>query len=959
MFFQKSNGVFMRKKLYSILPLAVFLVMLLGAGNLKAQVPAAPFNFEVGMQYAQGIAALSLHYSCENINNVDSFKVYLAYGTGDTIVFTPIRSYTPGMDSVTNNRRHYWFSMQLGIGCYSMKLSAINEFGEGPASNVSTFCIENLPPSVAIITQPIFTAVRGQLYTYDVNAVASNGGEIVYSLVTAPDDMTINPTTGVITWTPGLDSPNAVTVVVRARIDGTEIFVNQSFTINVQYCSIPPIIIGHVRYENQQLVPNGIVGAVRISDNDTMYRIVEYHNGYYTITLDEGCYKLKTSSNLTYLEWWENSENYANADSICLACGDTLEINFVVTAIENSQIVFTSQPVISGVVGMPYTYDANAVKLINNTIDSGAIMRYSLFHSPQTMTINEETGLINWTPLEPGTYTVKIKAWQQGNPNKSTYQEFVITVRNCANAPQIIGFIRNEDGEPMQYGTVFAFRRQDIENNNFDNPIVTEVNSGENFRGFFSFFLDEGDYYLFFNGNMFYEEWWENSANISNATYISLECGEITDTLNVVVEERLLPQTYTVAGQVRRQSDSSLVPAGIIEFRAFTPSGAAGPVYRFGFQGGMYSVNLSNQYQYIVRAIPGLNGATSNLLPLFWNQKIDPTEADMLILTSNVDGINFYLPQRPVYNNAIHGDVVANNNLEESLPSFVVAYLVATDGDNEDYIYYAFAGESSTDSVNAGRYTISNIIPGEYVIFAFAFNQQFIPGYYRANQVAALNWQNATRITVGENDTIFEKIIRLPRFDPPSGIRRIRGRVVRNGGITMKVTDSPLSSDTPVQGANVYLTNSIGTVVGFATSDTEGNYEINNIPDGAYTIQFDRIGLIPAETEVVLNAENSDINVNIELNYNTTGIDEQDDSHSVLIFPNPASNSITIDLNDVGERVNISIFNLQGEEMLFKSIDNSGSTSVTLDTRNLNSGSYIIKVSSAGKNTQSLIQIIK
>ena len=87
---------------------------------------------------------------------------------------------------------------------------------------------QNHPP---IITSTAGTsATKGQPYSYDVNATDSDGDIPVYSLTNNPSGMTINFSTGLITWTPTATGSFGVTVKAS---DG-ELFDTQSFTVTVE-----------------------------------------------------------------------------------------------------------------------------------------------------------------------------------------------------------------------------------------------------------------------------------------------------------------------------------------------------------------------------------------------------------------------------------------------------------------------------------------------------------------------------------------------------------------------------------------------------------------------------------------------------------------------------------------------------------------------------------------------------
>ncbi|GAI96153.1 unnamed protein product, partial [marine sediment metagenome] len=83
---------------------------------------------------------------------------------------------------------------------------------------------------------PITTTTLGVEYIYDVNATDSDSDTLTYSLTTKPTDMTINPSTGLISWTPTAKGDSGVVVEVS---DGSLTDL-QSFTISV--VNQPPVI---------------------------------------------------------------------------------------------------------------------------------------------------------------------------------------------------------------------------------------------------------------------------------------------------------------------------------------------------------------------------------------------------------------------------------------------------------------------------------------------------------------------------------------------------------------------------------------------------------------------------------------------------------------------------------------------------------------------------------------------
>lgn len=116
--------------------------------------------------------------------------------------------------------------------------------GGRPAKNLA--CLQPFNPTVIPAVAPVFTttptliAKENVPYSYTVEAFDGDGDTVSYSLTTAPAGMTINATTGVINWVPGLNQSGNKNVTVRA-MDATTLFANQSFTIAVSD-NIKPVI---------------------------------------------------------------------------------------------------------------------------------------------------------------------------------------------------------------------------------------------------------------------------------------------------------------------------------------------------------------------------------------------------------------------------------------------------------------------------------------------------------------------------------------------------------------------------------------------------------------------------------------------------------------------------------------------------------------------------------------------
>jgi len=134
-----------------------------------------------------------------------------------------------------------------------------------------TVTVKMVNDAPVITSAPVTTATVGALYTYEVDSTDPDAGDtLTYSLTAKPEDMTINPATGLIQWKPTQVGDNKVVVTV-ADSNSTPALDTQSFTITVN----PPqpkiakltVLDGYNQRDRKTLSADGKVGLVQSSDN--------------------------------------------------------------------------------------------------------------------------------------------------------------------------------------------------------------------------------------------------------------------------------------------------------------------------------------------------------------------------------------------------------------------------------------------------------------------------------------------------------------------------------------------------------------------------------------------------------------------------------------------------------------------------------------------------------------------
>lgn len=120
----------------------------------------------------------------------------------------------------------------LGSGTYQISASQTVNGGEGAKSTAVAVTYDSTAPGAFTSTAPT-TATEGVAFTYDAQSPDEGQAGYVYSLQTgAPSGMTINPTTGVVSWTPTTAQIGTQNVVIL----GTDLAgntVNQPLSLTV------------------------------------------------------------------------------------------------------------------------------------------------------------------------------------------------------------------------------------------------------------------------------------------------------------------------------------------------------------------------------------------------------------------------------------------------------------------------------------------------------------------------------------------------------------------------------------------------------------------------------------------------------------------------------------------------------------------------------------------------------
>lgn len=312
-------------------------------------------------------------------------------------------------------------------------------------------------PIAPVITSTPSASIRvGELYSYDVNATGTPIPK--YLLVTAPFGMTIDSLSGLIQWNPTIVGDTTVTVQASNGIIPN---ANQTFTVTVLPQPTPPVIISmpDTTGTTGQLYTYDVNAT---GDPTPTFSLVSAPSGM-TINTNTGVIQWTPTTPGVY------SVTVEAVNGISPNATQSFNIN---VQLQLSAPVITSTPILTAIRGQLYAYDVNA--------NGNPIPTYSLTTFPSGMTINQSSGVIQWTPAATGSYNVSVVASNGIAPDATqSYQINVVESVPCA--PGIISYWKLNESSGTVYDDFVS--SNSATSSNAPTPIVGRVNGGQQFNG--------------------------------------------------------------------------------------------------------------------------------------------------------------------------------------------------------------------------------------------------------------------------------------------------------------------------------------------------------------------------------------------------------------------------------------------------------------------------------------------
>jgi RHS repeat-associated protein len=298
--------------------------------------------------------------------------------------------------------------------------------------------VENSFPSIN--STPVPAATANQLYRYNVDASDPDRDTIEFSLISAPDGMTVHPSIGAIVWVPRENQIGDNQVVVRVRDDRGGVAL-QAFTISVSLPNSAPVITSpsvsrtvagrtfthRLRAQDADLdeLSFTLIGA----PNQMTIEPVELRdaNGQLLERFQQIRWDVPQSAVGTFAAFTVRVSDGRGGEAT-----QPWALQLVSEDSANTAPVFASTPNMTARIGRSWTY----LPVVNDP-ENDAIT-FSLLQNPENMTIMAN-GMITWTPPAdaPSTVSVSIRATDNRGGQATQTFDLVVSTTEQNRTPVI------------------------------------------------------------------------------------------------------------------------------------------------------------------------------------------------------------------------------------------------------------------------------------------------------------------------------------------------------------------------------------------------------------------------------------------------------------------------------------------------------------------------------------------
>lgn len=439
---------------------------------------------------------------------------------------------------------------------------------------------------------------------------------------------------------------------------------------------------------------------------------------------------------------------------------------------------------------------------------------------------------------------------------------------------------------------------------------------------------EAGSYFLQVNARDYIKQFYNNVTNLREATVITLANNDSIG-INVALNAFVPPVKYYLSGSVKDTAGNPL-RAKVTAYKLVDNSYHNTPRNVRTDSLGNYKIEVLQGDTVIVYAEPMNRTLTAE----FYDNQNNINDANRIGISGNVTGIDFVLSPKPVYANGISGTI--KDTAGVPVQGHVTAFKKQPLGGRNNQQHPEYTVES--DSL--GVYSLTNLIPGEYIIMVHP-RGDYRPTFFTYDGTQTMNWKKADSVVVTESAVVTD-INFVVRACVGGGNAGIGGKIFQNNG--------PV-----VNGAIVYAVDANGDVAGYAVSNAAGNYVMEGLIPGQYVVSTDKFGYNAGASQTVSVDYQNNINGSASLYLTPESTTDVETSSSNEIssyslsqnYPNPFNPSTRITYQ-VPANVNVvvKVYNVLGAEVatLVNGMQTAGSHTITFNAGSLSSGIYFYTI---------------
>lgn len=312
-----------------------------------------------------------------------------------------------------------WTPVFLQQGAQSVTVRVADKAGAFDEESF-TIVVEAVNKPPRITSTPPVTAVPGAAYSYQLEVVDPNDGDIrQFRLLQGPAGLAINENTGLVSWPVTVAGTHSISVEVRDYAGLTDV---QTYDLVVQQPNAAP------SFSSTPLLTanEGVLYLYKATATDANGDPLAY-------ALDKSPQGMTINGSTGDVSWTPVFSQVGTHDVVIrVSDGHATaqqSYSLVVAARANTAPVFNSTPLNSVITGEAYSYQAVAVDAEADPVI------YSLVTGAPGITVSS-SGLVTWIAGVPGIYPVTIAA--ADNRGASSNQSYNLQVLEKPNNPPVI-----------------------------------------------------------------------------------------------------------------------------------------------------------------------------------------------------------------------------------------------------------------------------------------------------------------------------------------------------------------------------------------------------------------------------------------------------------------------------------------------------------------------------------------